>query len=74
MYYYAARASLAGTNFYAASPPVHPAYGYPPVTILVFYPFALVGDWLSEFVLYTAVELAFGAGSALLIVRYVESR
>lgn len=76
VYYYAARASLAGQGMYAVSPPAHPAYGYvyPPVTILPFYPFALVGDWLVSFALFTVLELAAGVALALLVVRSVERR
>lgn len=74
VYYYAARASLAGDAMYAASPPAHSAFGYvyPPVTVVAFYPFALVDDWLASFALFTTVKLVGGAALVLLLVRTVE--
>ncbi|WP_327051233.1 glycosyltransferase family 87 protein [Halomicrococcus gelatinilyticus] len=74
VYYYAARASLAGDAMYAASPPAFPAFGYvyPPVTVVAFYPFALVDDWLVSFALFAALKLVAGIALALLLVRTVE--
>ncbi|WP_136715489.1 glycosyltransferase family 87 protein [Halorientalis salina] len=76
VYYVAARASLAGENFLAVAPARSPdfTYLYPPLTIPFFYPFALLGSWQVGFAIHTLLTIGFGVATAVLLVRYVESR
>lgn len=75
VYYFAAEALLAGGDFYAASPPAHPTYGYvyPPVTLPVFVPFALFGSWQVGFAAFTLLNVAAALGAAALLVRWTEA-
>ena len=74
VYYFAAKAALSGGEFYAVSPPGHPAYGYvyPPVTIPAFFPFALLDSWQVAFTAFTLLNLAAALGVAVLLVRWIE--
>ncbi|NHN61285.1 MULTISPECIES: glycosyltransferase family 87 protein [Halorussus] len=74
VYYFAAKAALSGADFYAAAPPAHPTYGYvyPPVTLPVFYPFALFGSWRAAFAAFTLLNVAAALATAALLVDYVE--
>ncbi|WP_137286231.1 glycosyltransferase family 87 protein [Halorussus salinisoli] len=74
VYYFAAEAALAGADFYAASPPAHPTYGYvyPPVTLPVFLPLALFDSWRGAFAAFTLLNAAAALGVAVLLVDYVE--
>jgi hypothetical protein len=75
VYYFAAEALLAGGDFYAASPPAHPTYGYvyPPVTLPAFVPFVLLGSWQAGFAAFTLLNVAGALGAAALLVRWVEA-
>jgi len=75
VYYFAAEALLSGGEVYAASPPAHPTYGYvyPPVTLPVFVPFALLGGWKAGFAAFTVFNAAAALGVATLLVRWVEA-
>lgn len=75
VYYFAAESLLAGGDFYAASPPAHPTYGYvyPPVTLPVFVPFALFDSWQAGFVAFTLLNVVAALGAAALLVRWVEA-
>ncbi|WP_128478636.1 glycosyltransferase family 87 protein [Halorussus pelagicus] len=74
VYYFAAETALAGGDFYAAAPPMHPTYGYvyPPLTLPFFYPFALLGSWQAAFVAFTLLNVAAALGVAVLLVRSIE--
>ena len=73
VYYVAARAALAGGDFYAASPAGHPyTYVYPPITIPAFYPFALLDSWRAAFAAYSLVNVASALGVAVLLVKFAE--
>ena len=74
VYYFAAKAALAGSEFYAVSPPAHPSYGYvyPPVTLPFFYPVALLDSWQAAFAAFTLLNVAAAVGVAVLLVRWVE--
>jgi hypothetical protein len=74
VYYFAAKAALAGGEFYAVSPPMHPSYGYvyPPVTLPVFFPFALLDSWQAAFAAFSLLNVAAALGVAVLLVRTVE--
>ncbi len=76
VYYFAAEAALAGGELYAVSPPMHPEYGYvyPPVSILFFYPFGLLGSWQAAFAAFTLLNVAAALGVAVLLVRSIEER
>jgi len=75
VYYFAAEALLSGGEVYAASPPAHPTYGYvyPPVTLPVFVPFALLGGWQAGFAAFTVFNAAAALGVGTLLVRWVEA-
>ncbi|WP_276302227.1 glycosyltransferase family 87 protein [Halorussus lipolyticus] len=74
VYYFAGEALVAGRDFYAASPPAHPTYGYvyPPVTLPVFVPFVVLGSWQAGFAVFTLLNVAVALGAAGLLVRWVE--
>ena len=73
VYYVAAKAALAGGDFYAASPAGHPySYVYPPITIPAFYPFALFDSWRAAFAVYSLVNVACALGVAVLLVKFTE--
>lgn len=76
VYYVAAKASLAGENFLAVAPARSPefTYLYPPLTIPIFYPFAIFGSWQTGFVVHTLLTVLAGAATAVLLVRYIESK
>lgn len=74
VYYYAADAALAGEGFYDVTPPAHGTfyYLYPPATVLVFVPYALVGSIAPGFTVHTVVGVAAGVALGLVAARYVE--
>lgn len=74
VYYHAARAALAGADFYAVAPPEHPGYTflYPPALVLAFLAHGLLGDPALAYALQTALNLAAGGVLAVLVVRFVE--
>jgi hypothetical protein len=76
VYYFAAEAALAGGDFYAAAPPMHPTYDYvyPPLSLPFFYPFTLLGSWQAAFAAFTLLNVAAALGVAVLLVRTVEER
>ncbi|MFC6975596.1 glycosyltransferase family 87 protein [Halomicroarcula sp. GCM10025709] len=70
----AARAAIAGTDFYAVTPPnsrFH--YLYPPVTVLAFVPLARLGDWPVGYAVLTLHTVVASGWLTLLLARYVES-
>ncbi|WP_324756787.1 glycosyltransferase family 87 protein [Haloarcula montana] len=70
----AARAVLAGRDFYAVTPPssrFH--YLYPPVTVLAFVPLARLGEWPVGYAIMTVVTVAASGWLTLLLAGYVES-
>lgn len=75
VYYVAAEASLAGENFYTVAPPDHPEfyYLYPPLTVVLFYPFTAFSGWVPAFVVFTALKLVAGSAVALLLIRITEA-
>lgn len=64
VYYHAARAALAGEDFYATTPPGLPGYRfiYPPVVMLGFLPHALLGSPAAAYALQTTLNLLAIAG------------
>lgn len=74
VYHHAARAMLAGEDFYAVRPPEHPAYGflYPPLVVLAFVPHGLVGP-TGAHLLQTVPNLLAAVGVGWLSVRVLES-
>lgn len=76
VYRHAADAMLAGDPFYTVSPPRLPGYTfiYPPIVISLFVPHALVGSALGAYAIQTALNVAFGAGTTLLIGRALDRR
>lgn len=74
VYYYAADAALSGRGFYDVAPPEHGAfyYLYPPATVLVFVPYALVGSIAPGFAVHTVLGVATGVVLGLVAARYVE--
>ncbi|RXK49131.1 glycosyltransferase family 87 protein [Halorientalis pallida] len=74
VYYVAAKAALAGENFYAVSPERVPefTYVYPPLSILLFYPYAGFGSWVPGYVVHTLGTVLAGLATAWLLVRSVE--
>jgi hypothetical protein len=76
VYRHAADAMLAGDPFYTVSPPRLPGYTfiYPPIVISLFVPHALVGSALGAYAIQTALNVAFGAGTTLLIGRALNRR
>lgn len=76
VYYHAAAAALAGENVYAVAPPATPGYHflYPPVVVLAFLPHALAGSEAAAFGIQTALNLAAGAGTAVVLWRALDRR
>jgi hypothetical protein len=74
VYHHAARAMLAGNDFYAVRPPDHPAYGflYPPVVVLAFVPHGLVGP-TGAHLLQTGLSLLAAVGVGVLSLDVLES-
>ncbi|WP_336003150.1 glycosyltransferase 87 family protein [Halorientalis halophila] len=74
VYYVAAKAALAGENFYAVAPERVPSftYVYPPLSILLFFPYAVFGSWVPGFAIHTLGTVLAGLATAWLLVRYVE--
>lgn len=73
-YVHGANAFLAGEPFVGASPDVgNGRYVYPPIVVVVFVPYALVGVW-SAFLLHSALNVLFGLVLAASIVSVVENR
>jgi hypothetical protein len=75
VYDVAARASLAGENFLAVTHPHAPAftYVYPPLSVVLFYPYALLPSWEVGFLVHTVVTVAVGVLTAAILVHYLES-
>jgi hypothetical protein len=76
VYRHAADAMLAGDPFYTVSPPRLPGYTfiYPPVVVALFAPHALIGSALGAYAVQTALNVAFGAGTTLLVGRALGRR
>jgi len=76
VYRHAAEAMLAGDSLYAVSPPRLPGYTfiYPPIVISLFVPHALVGSAVGAYAIQTALNVAFGAGTTLLVGRALARR
>ncbi|MFC3478391.1 glycosyltransferase family 87 protein [Halobacterium litoreum] len=72
VYYAAARAALAGRDFYAVNPVGDATFQYPPAVVAAFYPHALLGDPALALALQTLVNLAALVGLAALVVRTAE--
>ncbi|TKX85366.1 DUF2029 domain-containing protein [Halorubrum sp. SS5] len=72
-YHYAASASLAGEPFYGISAPGYDStFIYPPVTILFFYPFALIENWRLSFALMTFLNIVLAIGIAKNVIWFIE--
>lgn len=74
VYHVAAEVARDGGNFYDAPPEGRTddyVYLYPPVTVLAFYPFTLVGPW-TGYLLATALTVLASAASTWAVVAYVE--
>lgn len=76
VYYYAARAALAGEDVYTVTPPGLPEYRfiYPPVVVLVFLPHALLGSPAAAFALQTVLNLLAVAGIARTLLAALDRR
>lgn len=76
VYLTAGDAFLAGGDFYGVSPPDRPGYFYlyPPITVLLFVPHALLGTAGAAFGLQTAVNVACSGGIAVLLWRALSRR
>ena len=72
VYYAAARAALAGNEFYAALPGASSGFRYPPIVVVGFSPHALLGDPALALALQTILNLVTVAALAILLVRFVE--
>jgi hypothetical protein len=75
VFHLAPSVALGGGDLYAAVPaglPSYLHYAYPPITVLGFVPFSLLGGWRAGFVGHTAVTVLAGIAAAWLLVRYVE--
>lgn len=72
VYYGAARAALAGNEFYAALPDASAGFRYPPIVVVGFYPHALLGGPALAFALQTALNLATAGALAVLLVRFTD--
>lgn len=74
-YHLAAETALAGEQFVGVRPEVgNGVYVYPPLVVLLFVPYALIGGWFGTFLLQSALNLALGVALAWLILRVVENR
>jgi len=76
VYLTAGETFLSGGDFYDVAPSGRPGYYfiYPPVIILLFVPHALLGSGLASFAIQTAVNLAVGVGTAVIIWRALARR
>lgn len=76
VYVHAVEAWLAGEDIYDAAPPGRPDfyYLYPPITILLFLPHALLGSELAAFAIQTALNVGFGIALAAVIWRALARR
>lgn len=74
VYHHAATRVLAGEAFYGTSPPAHPGFEfvYPPVVVVAFLPYALVGSPAVAYGLATLLNLATAAALGVVLVRAVE--
>jgi glycyl-tRNA synthetase len=72
VYELAAEAALRGAPFYNVTPAGFSfSYVYPPITVLLFVPFALPPGWLAGFAAFTVTELAACAVFAWAVDRLV---
>jgi hypothetical protein len=74
VYHVVAEHALSGEWFYGISPPGTAEayrYLYPPVSVIVFYPFT-VFDWTTGYLVMTLLSLFAGAVGTVLTVKYVE--
>lgn len=73
VYRVAAEAVLAGEDFYTVAPDRFPEfyYLYPPITILAFLPFTVVGLW-TGFAIHTVLEVGVGLALAWVVIRWIE--
>jgi len=76
VYRHATEAMLAGEEFYGVSPPRLPGYTfiYPPIVILVFLPHALVGSAAGAFAIQTVLNVGFGLGTTVIVMRALDRR
>jgi len=76
VYRHAADAMLAGDAFYSVSPPRLPGYTfiYPPVVVFAFVPHALLDSAVGAYAIQTALNVAFGLGTTLLVARALNRR
>lgn len=75
-YHHAAELALDGARFYDTIPPGAPGFAeylYPPGTVPLFYPFALV-EWPTGYAILTGLSVVAAVVTTGLIVDYVESR
>lgn len=72
VYYYSARAAMAGTDVYAVNPLGDTGFRYPPVVVLGFVPHGLLGDPTLALALQTLLNLAALGGIAALAVWTIE--
>lgn len=72
VYYAAARAAIAGQEFYATLPGASSGFRYPPIVVVGFYPHALLGDPGLALALQTILNLATVGALATLLIRFVE--
>ncbi len=74
-YHLAAETYLAGEQFVGVRPAVgNGVYVYPPLVVLLFVPYALLGGWFGTFLIQSALNLALGVALAWLILRVIEGR
>lgn len=74
-YHLAAETYLAGGQFVGVRPEVgNGVYVYPPLVVLLFVPYAFVGNWFAPFLFQSALNLALGTVLAWLTVVVVEDR
>ncbi len=73
VYYLAAEAALAGEPLYQVAAPGFPGlpWVYPPLFSLAFVPYLAVGNWYMAFALHTLTGLAAGAGTGVVLARFV---
>jgi len=76
VYRHGAETMLACEGFYDVSPSRLPGYTfiYPPIVILLFVPHALVGSAAGAFAIQTVLNVAFGLGTTMIVVRALEQR
>lgn len=74
-YYAAATAARAGESFVGISPGIPGvSYVYPPISVALFVPQTVVGDWRLAFVVQTIFNVAAALAVAALVVHTVETR